>query len=700
MALVRGADIVIEADLGVAPFILDRDHLDGTPPAGTTGAELTPSEDAWAGIECDVTSAQWSWGAGDPMGPLTECEAGRLRASLFDPDRQYDPSNVSSPYAGILRVGLPIRALVDGSPAWTGTLEDWSHDLGPAVSTLDAVDGLGTVASLILPTQTIPAGSTASQAGTILTRAGWPSERRRFEGGSAASRNAVPVEGSALEALMSVRFAEHAWLWATRDGSIGWRGRDEPYEPSPSVVVNCGGAGLGALASRFARDRVRNEVLIEGGTPPEYSVASITRHGPRTVRTTVADLAFSTALVATRPAPAGGAPRAVSQRITADRSSLLAQSGSTDLGGGQDDHIPSGYWNGYRMRGVIGFPAVNWSGITKVNSATLELTTTSFAHVQEGSTPRIKVYRVTSSWSPNSASSSGEGGSGWSTSGLVYPGPSATSVGGQESVAVPEGGGDSLSVDVTAIMRAVAPSSAGGSGAKWYGLRVTPFEESDSARNTEFYSAEASSGKPSILLSLETGHTPIAPTPLAPMGAGASAATFSATVTDPDGDAITNVHVTLYAANGTTVLWDVSGLTGGASVVGNKWSRPYSGPALVAGLTYKWKVRASDANGYGPWCGLVSFTIGAAPPPATPYPSWAQVILDQLAEPSILTDLGTITPYGPEVVPVVCAEFGDRWLVVDDMTSPPISRTVRVIGERVSIGPDRIEVNAVTEDVV
>ena len=37
--------------------------------------------DGWSDLTCQTTSAEWSWGAPEALGPLTECEGGTLRVS-------------------------------------------------------------------------------------------------------------------------------------------------------------------------------------------------------------------------------------------------------------------------------------------------------------------------------------------------------------------------------------------------------------------------------------------------------------------------------------------------------------------------------------------------------------------------------------------------------------------------------------------
>jgi hypothetical protein len=80
--------------------------------------------------------------------------------------------------------------------------------------------------------------------------------------------------------------------------------------------------------------------------------------------------------------------------------------------------------------------------------------------------------------------------------------------------------------------------------------------------------------------------------------------------------------------------------------------------------------------------------------------AWANTILGALGEPAVVSAMGTLLPQGAtEATAILAAEFGDRWHLVDDEVTPAIDRIVRVVGQSVSIAPERIEVDAVTEDM-
>lgn len=322
-------------DLGSTAFVLDVNDLDA---AGDLSA-LTP---AYAAIVDSIggmlLSASWSWGATRPLGPLTEPSAGRAVLSLLDTERLFDPLNATSPRADYMKAGLPIRLLADAVPAWTGRIREWTHDLGAQESQIELIDvigelgltdalpSLGNPASLINVTTFGYAdvigysGFSLNGAQNVLPgaepvlpasdhRAMYLNSDLVAYAGSFMRTNQRDPEGSVLEALAPIRFAEHAALHGSPEGRVYWRGSQPRSVPAPRLTINCGGVMLETLTTTIDHDRIRNQVRITGASPEVYyAESSIARHGVREVVTTVADLALATEaahLADVPPLPAG-----------------------------------------------------------------------------------------------------------------------------------------------------------------------------------------------------------------------------------------------------------------------------------------------------------------------------------------------------------------------------------------------------------
>jgi hypothetical protein len=139
---------------------------------------------------------------------------------------------------------------------------------------------------------------------------------------------------------------------------------------------------------------------------------------------------------------------------------------------------------------------VEWAGMTfagrnrRVVSATLTLTTRRDGCMQYGSSPKVRVLRVTGSWSEGSYNAAG--GCGFATSNAVkYPGPATTSS-GAVSASVPASDGRSVAIRIDAIAQAWLD------GAAQHGLELQGHTESSSAYRCGFSATGSTRARLSI----------------------------------------------------------------------------------------------------------------------------------------------------------------------------------------------------------
>src|SRR5262245_41504162 len=299
----------------------------------------------------------------------------------------------------------------------------------------------------------------------------------------------------------------------------------------------------------------------------------------------------------------------------ANKSSLFAVTGSTELGGGADDHLPvGGPWGAYTFASAVRF-GFDWTGVKRITSAILALRTTGQVHVGFSSAPDFYVARATADWTANGASSGSEGGSGWSTSPTVYPGPPSTST-GRVSKRAATTENTWVEVDIAAIVRAWAPATVeGGGNQPNYGILLSRVASGDV---TEFYSRTSGSVPPKITLYYDTDTPPPAPTHTAPV-AGAVVTTkrptFTATCVDPDGDPLQGGDIAVYS--GSTVV------NSGAMSWGTS-SLAYTPTVDLPSGALTWRCRAKANGVTGAWSTATAFTVDRAPtvtaftaPPAT-----------------------------------------------------------------------------------
>jgi hypothetical protein len=184
------------------------------------------------------------------------------------------------------------------------------------------------------------------------------------------------------------------------------------------------------------------------------------------------------------PIPPPDAWHTETRTYTATSDALVAlTSGGSNYGAGAASSLPVGVWSGWTYRSLIQFPAIPWTKIRGITSATLKLRTSTQDRVGFGSSPTIELRRITGSWSAGSASSPSSGNA------VVYPGPATTTSGAVRSNVTKSQSTD-VNIRVDAIVKAWAPGSVGGSAAAQRGIALYGGSGS-TADTTEFLPVES-----------------------------------------------------------------------------------------------------------------------------------------------------------------------------------------------------------------
>ena len=175
---------------------------------------------------------------------------------------------------------------------------------------------------------------------------------------------------------------------------------------------------------------------------------------------------------------------------------LALTSGGSKYGAGAASSLPVGSWQGWTYRACIQLPAIPWTKVRRVVSATLRLQTTTQVRVGFGSSPTIEIQRITGSWSAGSSSSPSGSNS------VVYPGPTTTTAGAKRTN-MPTGQNAGQNVDVTAIATAWAPSAIGGSAAAQRGVMLLPGSGSGVDTTEVWPTEQGGAARPTLTLVVE-----------------------------------------------------------------------------------------------------------------------------------------------------------------------------------------------------
>ena len=311
---------------------------------------------------------------------------------------------------------------------------------------------------------------------------------------------------------------------------------------------------------------------------------------------------------------------------------LLGKSGSTPVGGGNDEHLPIGVGGGYDFKAALKFNH-DWTGMTRIVSARLYMRTTTKVHATTwGASPTIIVERNASgNFTENSGRSSYDSpaGSGWSGSATDFDGANVGN--GVDDVSWGVGNNESTwySVDITGIVNSWAPASVlrstgtPGGGAANYGIIVRP--SSYATSETVEFSSRESAYNPYIVVTYESNTAPNAPTvpsPASPSTTASQTPTLSWLYDDPQSDASSKYQVQVATDAGFTALVHDSGEVALVQADNTTMSRVWATAALTRGVTYYWRVKVADAAGlFSAWSSTWNFTVNTLPVVALTEPS-------------------------------------------------------------------------------
>lgn len=194
-----------------------------------------------AGVWTDITSRVRSWSVqcGDRSGDdiTVRYDPGTCSIELNDPDRAFDPDNLSGPFvlAGATQVEpmrrVRIRAIWDGItyPIFSGYADDWQPTyVGTfwTYVTLTATDALKIFAGTDRSDSTATGAdeTTGARINRILDSASWPAEDRSMATGDVTVQETT-LSGNVLAELQLVQDTELGELYVDAAGKVVFRNR-------------------------------------------------------------------------------------------------------------------------------------------------------------------------------------------------------------------------------------------------------------------------------------------------------------------------------------------------------------------------------------------------------------------------------------------------------------------------------------------
>lgn len=248
--------------------VLDEDYLDGT----LIGDDVSPYMQG-------VTTTR---GRQDDFSFFS---AGRLRATLRNDDRRFDPTNTSSPYWNPTtgRSGVTPRRKVtlicQGVTIFTGRITDIDIEYdnnpgGTSTVIVEAADDFAILSTSFISVNTIPSSELSSdRVNTILDlpEVDYPLAQRDIDTGvTTLGTQQINANRNVLSYLQQVAESEWGLLFMTASGDVGFRARQTAVFSNPEAYFNDDGTGLPyqvleiLYGSEFLYNRV--QVTRESGT--------------------------------------------------------------------------------------------------------------------------------------------------------------------------------------------------------------------------------------------------------------------------------------------------------------------------------------------------------------------------------------------------------------------------------------------------
>jgi hypothetical protein len=266
-----------------APAAGDNFHLDD-PVFGLLDTGTLAAAQTWTDVTQYLESFTFNRGVARASEPVLRYGAGTGSATFYDPDRRFDPTNLSGPYVsgGVTQVE-PMRILRIGA-SYNATFYDLAYAFidwelpytGPDVQhvTVNLVDGFEVLTAERVPVDTPQGASEDSGAriNRILSTVAWPVSERLVATGD-STLQATDLGGAALDEMHLVTDTEIGELHIDGLGRVVFRNRNAIFTDPRSNTSQ----------AVFGSDRASGELPYTNVTieyqRPTANIVRITREG-------------------------------------------------------------------------------------------------------------------------------------------------------------------------------------------------------------------------------------------------------------------------------------------------------------------------------------------------------------------------------------------------------------------------------------
>jgi len=201
---------------------------------------------------------------------LDQFNAGSAQVVFNNNTRILDPLNTSSIYYPYVLPRSPIIIYANGTPIYTGYVEDWNLDYGNASQDrmiASCVDTFGTMSNQILNAWTPSAETSGTRINTVLDRPEvlYQGARSIGAGSSTLGAYAVTQGTTVLNYLQQVNTSEQGFLYTAADGTLTFKGRSSVLNPVSGASFTTDGTGIPymTLTNQFGSELLYNYIVTQ-----------------------------------------------------------------------------------------------------------------------------------------------------------------------------------------------------------------------------------------------------------------------------------------------------------------------------------------------------------------------------------------------------------------------------------------------------
>ena len=202
---------------------------------------------------------------------LDQFNAGTAQVMFNNNSRILDPLNTSSIYYPYVLPRSPIIIYANGTPIFTGFVEDWNLDYQQANQgrmVARCVDAFGTLANQQLNAFTPSEESSGTRINTVLDRPeiAYQGARSIGTGSSTLGAYAVTQDTSCLGYLQQINTSEQGYIYAAADGTLTFKGRSSVLNPvagASFTPATAGGIPYMSLLNQYGSEILYNYIVTQ-----------------------------------------------------------------------------------------------------------------------------------------------------------------------------------------------------------------------------------------------------------------------------------------------------------------------------------------------------------------------------------------------------------------------------------------------------